>query len=44
MQGASGEPGAGEAEWVCRAADAQGPTSALPEGSRGSGAMGALPA
>lgn len=44
MQGASGEPGAGEAEWVCRATDAQGSTSALPEGAGGSGDVGALPA
>lgn len=42
VQGASGEPGAGEVEGVCRAADAQGSTSALPEGAWGSGAMGAL--
>lgn len=44
MQGASGEPGAGEAEWICRAADSQGSTSGLPEGAGGSGAVGALSA
>lgn len=44
MQGASGEPGAGEAEWFCRAGDAEGSTSALPESAGGPGAVGALSA
>lgn len=42
MQGASGEPGAGEAYWLCRAADPQGSATDPPEGAGGSGAVGAL--